>query len=70
MFLNELFSTLKSCALFNFAVVNTISADADDVDYLVVTLKHESEQAIRWFVKNQMIVNQGKFQTMILRIDI
>ena len=31
----------------------------------MLTLKHESELAVKWFTENQMIVNPDKFQAMI-----
>ena len=33
----------------------------------MLTLKHESELAVKWFKENQMIVNPDKFQAMILQ---
>ena len=33
----------------------------------MLTLKHESELAVKWFTENQMIVNPDKFQAMILQ---
>ena len=67
IFLNDLFSTLKLCDLFNFADYNTISTTADNIDQLLLTLKHESELAVKWFTDNQMIVNPDKFQAMVLQ---
>ena len=67
IFLNDLLSTLKLCDLFNFVDDNTISATADNIDNLLLTLKHELELAVKWFTKNKMIVNPDKFQAMILQ---
>ena len=33
----------------------------------MLTLKHESELAVKWFTENQIIVNPDKFQAMILQ---
>ena len=33
----------------------------------MLTLKHESELAVKWFTENQMIVNPDKFQAMTLK---
>ena len=63
IFLNDLLSTLKLFDLFSFANDNTISATADNIDHLILTLKH----ALKWFTENQMIVNLDKFQAMILQ---
>ena len=67
IFLNDLLSTLKLSDLFNFADENTVSTTADNTDHLLLTLKHESELAVKWFTDNQMKVNPDKFQAMILR---
>ena len=40
---------------------------ADNTDHLLLTLKHESELAAKWFTDNQMTVNPDKFQAMILQ---
>ena len=67
IFLSNLFSTLKLSDLFNFADDNTISATADNIENLLLTLKRELELAAKWFTENQMIVNPDKFQAMILQ---
>ena len=58
---------MKLSDFFNFADDNTISATADNIDNLLLTLKHESELAVKWFTENQMIVNPDKFQAMALK---
>ena len=65
IFLNHLLSILKLSDLFNFANDNTISTTPDNIDHLLLTLKYESELEVKWFPKNQMIVNPDKFQAMI-----
>ena len=67
IFLNDLLSTLKLFYLFNFADGNTISTTPDNIDHLLLTLKHESELAVKWFTENQVVVNPDKFQAMILQ---
>ena len=67
IFLNDLLPTLKLSDLFNFADDNTISTTADNIDHLLLTLKHESELEVKWFTENQIIVNPDKFQAMILQ---
>ena len=64
IFLSNLISSLKLSDFFNFAHDNTISTTADNIDHLLLTLKHESELAVKWFKEDQMIVNQDIFQTM------
>ena len=67
IFLIDLLSTLKSSDIFNFADDNSISTTADNIDHLLLTLKHESALSVKWFTDNQMIVNPDKFQAMILQ---
>ena len=67
IFLKDLLSTLKLSYLFNFVDDNTVSTTADNIDHLLLTLKHELEPAVKWFMDNQMIVNPDKFQAMILQ---
>ena len=58
---------MKLSYLFNFADDNAISTTADNIDDLLLTLKHESELAVKWFTDNQMIVNPENFQAIILK---
>ena len=67
IFLNDLLLTLNLSDLFKFADGNTILTTADNIDYLLLTLKDESELAVKWFMDNQLIVNSDKFQVMILQ---
>ena len=62
IFLNNLLSTLKLSDFFNFVDDNTISTTADNIDHLLLTSKHESKLAVKWFLENHMI---DKFQAMI-----
>ena len=64
IFFNDLLSTLKLSDLFNFADGNSISKTADNIDHMLLTLKHETELAVKWFKDNQMIVNPDKFQAI------
>ena len=65
IFLNDLLSTLKLFGLFHFVDDNAISATADNINHLLLTLKRELELAVKWFTDNQMIVNPDKFQAMV-----
>ena len=62
-----LLSILKLFDLFSFANDNSISTTADNTDHLSLTLRHESELAVKWFKNNEMIANLDKFQAMILQ---
>ena len=52
--------------MHNFADDNTLSAWEETVSKLIETLKSESNTAIDWFTKNEMIINPDKFQPIIL----
>ena len=67
IFLKDLLSTLKLSDLFNCADDNAISTSPDNIDHLLLTLKRESELAVKWFTDNQMIVNPHKFQANVLQ---
>ena len=59
IFPNDLLSTLNSSDLYNIADDNAISTTADNIDHLLLTLKHESELAVKWFKDNQMITSNN-----------
>ena len=50
----------------NFADDITLSAWGEALSKLIGTLESESNIAIDWFTKNEMIINQDKFQAIIL----
>ena len=52
--------------MHNFADDNTLSIWGEVVSKLIDTLESESEIAINWFTKNEMIINPDKFQAIIL----
>ena len=58
---------MKVFDFFNFTDDSSISTTAINIDHLLLTLKHESVLAVKWFTDNQMIVNPDKFQAMILQ---
>ena len=63
IFINDLVYFIKS-DLGNYADDNTISDGAYNIPDLVQTLEDESNNAIEWFKRNQMIPD--KFQAIIL----
>ena len=67
IFLNDLLTVLKKLQLYNFADDNAISAVSKSTDDLLITLKNESELAVKWFTENNMIVNPYKFLAMVLQ---
>ena len=52
--------------MHNFADDNTLSAWGETLSKLIGTLESESNIAIDWFTKNEMIINPDKFQAIIL----
>ena len=65
IFLNDLLTVLKTSQLYNFADDNTISAVSKSTDDLLITLKSESELAVKWLRENEMILNPDKFQAVV-----
>ena len=66
IFINDLFLWLSTAELHNFADDNTISAFSKDLQELIKRLEDASECAKKWFTNNCMIVNPGKFQSIII----
>ena len=66
--INDLFFFIEVASMHNFADDNTLSAWGETVSKLIETLESESNIAIDWFTKNQMIINkfQDKFLAIIL----
>ena len=52
--------------MHNFADGNTLSAWGETVFKVIDRLESESNIAIDWFIKNEMIINPDKFQAIIL----
>ena len=66
LFINDLVLFMNNSDLLNYADDNTISAWANSLEELILTLESESETAIKWFQDNEMIVNPDKFQAIII----
>ena len=63
--INDLFFFILIVSVHNFAD-DTFSAFAEAVSKLINILQSESKVITDWFKKNQMIVNPGKFQVIII----
>ena len=63
--INDLFF-FEVASMHNFADDNTLSAWGETVSKLIETLESESNIAIDWLTKNEMIINPDKFQAIIL----
>jgi hypothetical protein len=64
--LNDIFLTIKTADLTNYADDNTISAFSKSLDEVLDILTKETQTSIDWFNQNNMKVNPDKFQAMIL----
>ena len=62
--INDLSFFVALASLYNFADDDTLSAFATTVSRLIKIL--EAEAIVDWFKKNEMVVNPGKFQAIIL----
>ena len=67
IFINNLFFRLSTADLHNFADGNTISVFSKDLQELIKKLGNISECVIKWFRNNCMVVNPGKFQSIIIQ---
>ena len=66
-FLNNFFFCIRKASAHNFADDNTLSSFAKSVTLLVEILMAESQNAIKWFSGNKMIVNPDKFKSIIIQ---
>ena len=66
IFINDLFLCLITANLYNFADDNTIAAFSKDLQELIAKIENVSESAIKWFANNYIILNPGKFLSIII----
>ena len=66
IFINDLFLWWSTADLHNFADDYTISTFSKDLQELIKKLENGSECAIKWSTNNCMIVNPGRFQSIII----
>lgn len=66
IFINDFLMWIDTSNIYNFADDNTITYTSESLEDLVKTLEIESEKATEWFRINNMIVNPGKFQAIII----
>ena len=67
IFLSDLVKVLKNSDIYNFADDNIISIALKNGGTFLKALQNESESVTNWFRNNNMIVNPGKFQLMLLQ---
>ena len=65
--LNDFLFCIRKVSVQNFADDNTLSSFARSVMLLVEILVAESQNAIKWFSENTMIVNPDKFKSIIIQ---
>ena len=67
LFLKPLREEDVNSKIYNFAGDNTISLISKEKEALPTTLEKDSDKAVEWFRRSNMIVNPAKFQSMILQ---
>ena len=65
-FFNDFYYFIENANVHNFADDNTLTTFAQNVRNLISVLESESNIAIDWFETNKMIVNPGKFQSIMI----
>ena len=65
-FFDDFFYVIEIANARNFADDKTLNAFANNIQNLIHFLEHESNVTIKWFKDNEMILNPGKFQAIIL----
>ena len=67
IFLSDLVKVLKNSDIYNFTDDNIISIALKNRNTFLKALQNKSESVTNWFRNNNMIVNPGKFQLMLLQ---
>ena len=65
-FFNDFSYFIDKASVHNFADDNSLSAFKANTKNLKLILESESKTAISWFQSNEMIVNPGKFQGILI----
>ena len=66
LYINDLFLYTKKATLYNYADDNILTAFSNSVPNRVRILEQESNVAIEWFERNQMISNPDKFHAVLV----
>ena len=67
--MNDLFLFIQNCKLYNYADDNSVIYSSPDINAILTNLKHDCNNAIKWFGDNSMKANPDKFQFMVLSSD-
>ena len=65
-FFNDFHYFIKDANIHNFADGNSLTTFAQNAGTLISVLKPESKPPFDWFERNNMIVNPGKFQSIMI----
>ena len=66
IFINDIFSFVNDCDLYNYADDNTVSKADHDLNTVVKSLEKDSHSLIKWFSDNKMQANPDKFQAIAI----
>ena len=66
IFLNDMLWFVEKTDICNFADENTIYSCAKSINDVTENLQSDLKIALKWFKDNQMMVNPGKLQSMIV----
>ena len=61
IFINDLFTFIDKCSLYNYADDNTIVFHHQNPNVLKTTLEKETNDVIKWFINNGMQANPTNF---------
>ena len=67
LFLNDIFSSVTKCEIFNYADDNTLSSSGCNIDEVLQLLLSDTQAVIKWFQNNFMKVNPEKFQLLLMK---
>ena len=66
LYINDLFLYINKATLHNYADDNTLTAFSNSFPSLIRILEQESNVAINWLERNQMIANPDKFHAVLV----
>ena len=66
IFINDLFFSVKSCDIHNYADDNTLSVANTDIDTIISKLESDINILDTWFRSNGLLLNEKKCQFMIM----
>ena len=57
---------MERCNSYNYADDNSIINSSPDIETVILNLKHDCQNAIKWFTDNGIKTNPKKFQFMVI----